>query len=198
MQKSSLRVVPIYVLAALLLQACPPNVDHKKPSTVGGNDAIPLKSVLAVVNEAVSKAEKVQQAKGSPLRLKSASFTFKTVSTIEGGGELGVLVINASVSISNQTTDSVTYSYEKPKTSLLALTTNAEAGKLATAIDKKLNAAVPDFHNIPLNEIKVGVDFGVERKVGANAKIPVWSITIGPKVAASKNAVQSISLVFGK
>ncbi len=80
---------------------------------------------------------------------------------------------------------------------LLALQPSLKS-ELAKAIHEALRDAVPDFNNIPLNAVTIQVEFGVEKKIGAGGQAQFSIVTIGPEASASKNAVQTIKLVFAK
>jgi hypothetical protein len=156
----------------------------------------PVKQAVVDATSAVSEYRASEEGQKSPMRLKSAKFSFKVVNTVSGEVGVNILILNISGSVQGQQTTAITYSYKRP--SIRALSTSPLKTDLAKAIDQAIRSQVDRMDDLIIDEVAITKEFGVEKKVGVGGQAQFSIVTIGPKVSASNNTVQSVDLVFEK
>jgi hypothetical protein len=169
---------------------------QKKPSAGAKPEYFPVHQAVAEASAAVTEYSNSEAGKGSGMSLRSAEFTFKVVETVTGEVGVNILILNVSGSIAGQRTKEIGYTYKKPSARRLVQPTLKS--DLAKTIDQALRDAPKEINGIPLDEVSIKKDFGIEKKIGAGGQAQLSIVTIGPKVSAGNNTVQSVKLAFAK
>jgi hypothetical protein len=162
----------------------------------GKAEYFPVKQAVADATSAVSEYRASEEGQKSPMRLKSAKFTFKVVNTVSAEVGVNILILNVSGSVQGQQTTAITYSYKRP--SVRTLITPSLKSDLAKAIDQAIRSQVDKMDDLIIDEVTITKEFGVEKKIGVGGQAQFSIVTIGPKVSAGNNTVQSVDLVFEK
>jgi hypothetical protein len=162
--------------------------------------------VGSAINEAKAGIEeylRTEDAKRAGISLKTADFTFKVTTTGGAGMGANILVFRPGVAATDQNVRAVTYPYPygKPAVQLFAARVGPPTSNQFTdAIRRAVKDQIPgNIATEPVNEITIGIDFGVELKRSAAGTIAIAApvtITVGPSVTFSRDDVQHAKLVF--
>ena len=188
--RTIIAVITAGVSLGLTFQGCQQFGQNKPP------EYFPVKQAVAEANAAVTEYVNSEAGQKSQMRLRSAKFTFKVVETVTGELSVNILVLNINGSIQGQRTRTVAYSYKRPQ--IKPLTAPLLKSDLAKAINQAIRNKVNEMGQIPLDEVTVGTDFGIEKKMGVGGQGQFSIVTIAPKVSAGNNTVQSVELAFEK
>ena len=162
--------------------------------------------VGSAINEAKAGIEeylRTDDAKRAGISLKTADFTFQVTATGRAAMDANILVFRPGAAATDQNVRAVTYPYPygKPTVQLFAARGDLPTSSQFTdAIRRAVKEQIPrHIATAPVNEITIGIDFGVELKGSAAGTITVAApvtITVGPRVTFSRDDVQHVKLVF--
>ena len=186
-------------------------------------DVMPLAAAISVVQQALEKYQRLQRdyEKNDSSKegkndlnsatlpdIESAEFGFKVTQKKSVGADISWFIITISGKIEDQNVKEVTFTYSVPKPGKGLKEVSLQAEKpltlqedLVPTLQQAALAAKNDFTWGGKNftkKITVNLEYGVGVKLEVGAKIPVYTLIVGPNASWDKNAVQSVKLVFGK
>jgi hypothetical protein len=171
---------------------------------------VPLTTAIAETQEALARYQQWQQEQQPSATLpdlESAEFGFKVTETKTAGVDIGWYIITLGAKHQVQNVKNVTFTYAVPKAtkeskevSLAAEKTLTLQEDLVATLQRAVLAAKNDFtwggKNKFTKTVTLSLEYGVAVKLEAGAKIPVYTLIVGPSASWDRNAVQSIKLTL--
>jgi hypothetical protein len=201
MKKFTLCVIPMLMMIAPALYA----KAQLNPST----DTFPLDEVIGQVKAALNDYQasalsadnlKLPPAKRLP-KLKSAEFDFKTTNDTSVGLKFTFLIFTIGGSRSSENVNDVTFLYQVPTAASVKMQSHTPPRLLKDDLTKTIQAAATtlqnaqDLNDLPFQQLAITISYGVKWDVAGGVSVPML-ITSGFNADKSRNAVQSVKLVF--
>lgn len=181
---------------------CPVPVQSKTKK----NDPVPLCLVANKIKTALDDYNNDPDTRNNPaLKLSTAEFDFKTVTSTSGGFKFSILVFNVGTTKQIDSTDDVTFAYAVPPSSgskgFLELKASPDFSKELVQTIKdaaKQVAATQSVAGAKFKTLTVNLAYGVKWDFSVGATIPIQLVTIGPSLDRNKTTTQSVKLTFGQ
>ena len=196
--KLLVRTFSIACVCLLINSACQPKPKGRgQPSTTGGEQKTSVANAIDEAKKGVEAYLESEDAKKAHVSLKTVDFTFKVTDTVGAGVDLNILVFKGGVSGTQQRVRQVGYHYGKPSQLFALKIGPPKSSEFTEAIRRAVSQKLPpNIGSVPVSEINIEQDFGVELKASAGVQIPVATITVGPNVNFDRNDVQQVKIVF--
>jgi hypothetical protein len=173
---------------------------------------VPLGLVVCLVEKALTAYQQSPEvnAQGQDVlpHILTADFDFKTVVDLKGTAGIGFYIFKIGASYDKQTTNDVDFQFTPPPKAVGFVESKpAESFQeellntiksAAAAVKQEQMKPVPADVKDPLvfKQLSVTLSYGVTKDVNGGITLPINVITLTAQLDRSKNAVQSVKLVF--
>jgi hypothetical protein len=162
-------------------------------------DAVALDAVIMQVKTALAATEGIVEQK-TPMRMKTVTLTFQTVSTKEVGPTINLWIIKFGHKVEKDVTQQMTIVLgppSPPRTGLASSIDEELEAQILTAVTGVANASQPP---VPLQPQKLTIDMSFVVKedttAGATAKFTLIPVTLDMSGELKKETTQKLSLEF--
>jgi hypothetical protein len=194
----------------------PPAGKKAKKSKIPADKLVPLSLVVCEVEKALDAYQQSPEVSDKTKKdvlpgILSADFDFKTVVDTKGTLGIGFYIFKIGGSYDKQTTNDVVFQYvpkslvKGPGYAVEKATVTLQEQLLKTIKDAASAIKAEQARPVPISEkdplvfkqLSVTISYGVTWDINGGATVPISVVTLTAQLDRSKNAVQSVKLVFG-
>lgn len=195
--------------------AVPPAGKKAKKSKIPADKLVPLSLVVCEVEKALDAYQQSPEVSNKTKKdllpgILSADFDFKTVVDTKGTLGVGFYIFKIGGSYDKQNTNDVVFQYvpksllKGPGYAIEKATVSLQDQLLKTIKDAALAIKAEQAKPVPISEkdplvfkqLSVTISYGVTWDINGGVTVPINVVTLTAQLDRSKNAVQSVKLVF--